>query len=800
MVNSRQLFILPLFQYYYHLYFSRHIASYRLQGICVLFLCLLYSCTPARYIPEGNYLLSKNKVETSQKSIPEEQLKSYILQKPNKKLLGMRFYLFLYSLSDIHKEKWPHNWLRKIGEEPVIYNPGLTSSSTGQLRQFLENKGYYHAVVNDTVEFKGKHAKVYYEIRPNEPYRIQHITYFFEDTGLVSKVQPDTVNSLLKAGMIFDKDVMQQERIRIETHLKELGYFHFSKEYIFFHATMDEEKNSVDLEMGFKEYVEGFQDPRTKVKQHPKYLIGNVYIYPDFSTINSDNITGPDQLQYDTTLYNGLYFLYNQKARLKPAVIANSNYIIPGQYYKLSDVNKTYRNLSELNLIRYTDITFKEKDTLQVNETDKLLDCRIELSPKKIQSIQPEVSGTNSAGDLGIRGNLLYQNLNLFRGAEVLNLRINGAIESLKNQSDNKYKSMKEVGAESNIVFPRFFSPFRLERFVQKYSPKTSISVSFNYQSRPDYTRSIANGSFSYRWNGSQYLTHTVWPLELNYVQIYEKNSSSEFLDSIKNTPLGYSFEDHLVNVIRYGFELNNQTIGKSKDFIFTRFNIESAGNIVNLVNSQLNHNESTSPYQLFKVPYFQYLRGDIDLRYYNVVNKNNSVVYRLFIGVGYPFGNSKTMPFEKKYFAGGPNSIRAWSTRDLGPGSYVEKDTSRNSVFYFPNKSGDIKLEANLEYRFKVIWKMEGAVFLDAGNIWEMNADTLKPNAEFNWKRFHKEIAVGSGIGFRFDFSFFLLRLDFGIKLRDPALMPENKRWIPVLKDFSMKDLHLRFGIGYPF
>lgn len=789
-----------MFQYNCQLYFSRHKASYRFQGICVLFLCFLYSCTPVRYIPEGNYLLSKNKVETTQKSLPEEQLKSYILQKPNKKLLGMRFYFFLYSLSDIHKEKWPHNWLRKIGEEPVIYNPGLTTSSAGQLRQFLENKGYYHAVVNDTVIFKGKHAKVIYGIRPNEPYRIKHISYSFEDTGLVSKVQPDTVNSLLKAGMVFDKDVMQQERVRIETHLKELGYFHFSKEYIFFHATLDEDNNSVDLVMGFKEFVEGSQDPRSKVKHHPKYLIDNVYIYPDFSSINSDNLTGPDQFQYDTTIYNGLYFLYNQKARLKPVVIANSSYIIPGQYYKLSNVNKTYRNFSELNLIRYTDITFKEMDTLHVNGPDKLLDCRIELSPKKIQSIQPEISGTNSAGDLGIRGNLLYQNLNLFRGAEVFNLRINGAIESLKNQSDNKYKSMKEIGAESNIVFPRFFSPFRLERFVQKYSPKTSISISFNYQSRPDYTRSIANGSFSYRWNGSQYLTHTIWPLELNYVQIYEKNSSSEFLDSIKNTPLGYSFEDHLVNVIRYGFELNNQAIGKSKDFIFTRFNIESAGNIVNLVNSQLSPNDNAAPYMLFKVPYFQYLRGDIDLRYYNVVNKNNSIVYRLFIGVGYPFGNSKTMPFEKKYFAGGPNSIRAWSTRDLGPGSYVEKDTSRNSVFYFPNKSGDIKLEANLEYRFKVIWKMEGAVFLDAGNIWEMNADTLKPNAEFNWKRFHKEIAVGSGIGFRFDFSFFLLRLDFGIKLRDPALMPENKRWIPVLKDFSMKDLHLRFGIGYPF
>jgi outer membrane protein assembly factor BamA len=765
------------------------------QGVLVLVVVVLSSCSPAKYVPKGDYLLSRNHLKTAQKSVAEDQLKSYIIQKPNKRIVGVRFYLFLYNLSDITKERGINNWLRKIGEEPVVYNPELTKSSTGQLKQFLENKGYYHAEVHDSVVFKGRNAKVTYNTKSNDPYRIKHITYFFEDTGLTSLILPDTLNSLLKRGMKFDKDVLQQERIRIETLLKEQGYFRFSKEYIFYDATIHAEENSVDLVMSIKEFVEGMPDPHTKVKRHPKYLIGDVYVYPDIANLSTGNITATAQTSFDTTFFQGQYFLNSSKPNLKPAVITNNSYIIPGQYYKLSNVNTTYRNLSELSIVRYTNITFKERDTIPSLESDRLLDCRIELTQKKAQSYQPEITGTNSAGDLGIRGNLLYQNLNLFRGAEVFNLKITGAIEALTRQSKGKYKSMKEIGAETSIVFPKFFSPLRLESFVKKYSPKTSISVSYNYQSRPDYTRSIANSSFSYRWSGNKYLTHTLWPMELNYIRIYANRSSSSFLDSIDSTPLGYSFKDHVINVARYGFELSNQSIGKSRNFIFTRFNIESAGNLVNLYNNIFDSNNSGAPNKLLKVPYFQYLRGDVDFRYYKVIDKQNRFVYRLFIGLGYPYGNSKNLPYEKKYFAGGPNSMRAWVTRDLGPGS----DTSRISLFGFPNKNGDIKLEANIEYRFKVIWKMEGAIFLDMGNIWAIRKEIDKPGAEFDWNRFHKEIAVGSGIGARFDFSFFLLRLDFGIKLRDPAL-PENNRWIPVFKEFGLHDLHFTFGIGYPF
>ncbi len=752
---------------------------------------ILASCNPAKYVPEGSYLLSKNKVEVTQKkTISQDQLESYLLQKPNKKILGVRFHLFLYNLSNIKKNNWFHNWLRRIGEEPVVFNPAQTQGSADQLHQFMENKGYYHSEVTDSVTYKNKNAIAKYEIIPGDPYRVRQISYYFEDTSLMRQVLPDTINSMVTRKMKFDKDVLQNERLRIETLLKENGYYRFSKEYIYFQATIDAEAYATDLVIGFKEFVEGNADPRTKVKHHPKFKIGNVYVFPNFETQTVRGVLSPVTGDYDTTKYQDLYFLTHGKRTLRPSVIANVNYIIPGQYYKLSNVNRTYRNLSELGPIRYTNINFRESDSITGTELTKFLDCNLELTRKKVQSYQTELAGTNSGGDLGVRGNLSYQNLNLFRGAEVFNMRITGGIEAIRSDI------LKEIGVETGIIFPKFFSPFRLERFVRKYSPKTTIAGSYNYQSRPDYTRSIANGSFSYKWNSTPSITHTIWPLEVNYINIYENKSDPEFIDSILSTPLGYSFQDHIVNVIRYGFELNNQSIRHNRDFFFLHYNIESAGNIVNLANKTIDKQETEeTQYLLFNVPYFQYMRSDIDIRYYNIIDAQNKFAYRIYAGVGVPYGNSTTLPFEKKYYSGGPNSIRAWSSRDLGPGS----DTTSNNAFKYPNQSGDIKLEANVEYRFKVIWKMEAAIFLDAGNVWGIRQEAGKPGALFEWNRFYKEIAIGTGLGARFDFSFFLLRLDFGLKVRDPAL-PENDRWIPIFRNFSFNDLHVNFGIGYPF
>ena len=406
------------------------------------------------------------------KPFPRISWKAICFKNPTRKYWELRFHLFLYNLSNIKKNNWFHNWLRRIGEEPVVFNPAQTKGSADQLHQFMENKGYYHSKVTDTVIFHNKNAIAKYKIVPGDPYRVRKITYFFEDTSLIREVLPDTINSLLKRGMKFDKDVLQNERLRIEALLKENGYYRFSKEYIYFQATIDAEAYATDLVMGFKEFVEGVADPRSKVKHHPKFIIGKVFVFPNFETETVRGVMNPATVAYDTAKYEDLFFLTHGKKTLRPAVITNVNYIIPGQYYKLSNVNKTYRNLSELGPIRYTNINFRESDSIQGTELTKFLNCNIELTRKKVQSYQTELAGTNSGGDLGIRGNLSYQNLNLFRGAEVFNMRFTGAIEALKNRTENKYTSMKEIGAETGIIFPKVLFPFQVGKICKKVFTK----------------------------------------------------------------------------------------------------------------------------------------------------------------------------------------------------------------------------------------------------------------------------------------------------------------------------------------
>lgn len=775
----------------------------------ILMVSFFFSCSPARRIPDDRYLLKKNKLEINPKDIPPEKLTGYIQQKPNKKVLGLRFHLWLYNMANPAKQGWPHGWLRRIGEEPVVYDPIFNRNSTRQLKQYLENKGFYYAEVEDSTKFKGRNAIVTYTIKPNEPYRIKSIKYLIEDTSIVSIIMPDTVNSLIRRGRLFDKELLQKERERIEKVMKELGYYRFSKEYIFYDARLIPSTYYVDLTMVIKDFVEGEMNQKTKIRPHIRYRINNVYIYPDFAPLTFSGQQQETQVNSDTSFYKNTFFIYDRNPKIKYNTLIYRNQINKGNYYKLSDVEKTYRNYSSLGLFRLVNINFSEDGPIPFTENEKYLDCYIELARKRVQSYQTEIVGTNSSGDFGARGNILYQNWNLFRGAEIFSFRVTGAIESMKNRTKNEYAWMKEIGGDVRLSFPKFLAPLRMEKFVRRYYPKTAITIAYNYQSRPDFTRSIANISYSYNWEGNKYFKHSLWPFEVNYVQIYENRSNRNYLDSMRRTSLGFSFEDHMVSDIRYELEFNSQRLGKSRDYIFTRINLESSGNLVYTANRLLKSDTVDGQYQIFNTPYFQYYKGDFDFRYYNIIDKLNKVIYRIYVGVGYPFGNSRALPFEKKFFAGGPNSVRAWRGFELGPGSFAEADT--NSFFQYPINKGDIKLEGNFEYRFKVIWKLEGAFFIDAGNIWAIRKEDNRPGALFSWDKFYKEIAVGTGLGLRFDFSFLLIRFDFGIKMRDPAIQA-GSRWIDFNKEtdykflpFNLGDtqksrLVIQFGIGYPF
>lgn len=751
----------------------------------------LISCSPTKYIPDNSYLLSNINIQFDEnKNLNKKDIKPYIKQRPNKRVLGFRFHIRMYSLSNPNKHKGIHNWLRKIGEEPIVYDKNKTRESTQSIKKYLENKGYYFADVSDSVIYKTKNAKVVYSITPNRPYTIGSFAYLIEDSLIQKFVFQDSTKCLINTGQIFDKEKLQEERVRIETMLKNRGYFNFSKEYIVYEAKLKPESYSVAVTQNIKPaYTKtgGYISSGL----HQRYRIDSVFIYPDY--ISPFAMETTDSVFYgflDTMNFGSTLFYYRSKPSIKPQTLLQFNYILPGEIYRLKNVNKTYRQIINLGVFRLININF---ETNPQAISDSLgfypLHAYMELSSRKKQSYQFEIVGTNTEGDMGARGNLSYSNLNLLKGAEVFRLTFTGAIEAVTRYEEAG--TLKEFGIQSRLDFPKFLIPFASRSLVKRFNPKTSIQAGYNFQDRPKFTRTIANVSFGYVWKSGKFFAHSLYPAELNYVRVF--NIDSTFASGLITNR--YSFEDHMISDSRYTLEFSNQDLGTLKDFMFVRFSMESSGNMLNAYSQTAELDTLT----IFNVPYFQYVKSDLDVRYYNVINRINSVVFRFYAGVGYPFGNSSVLPFEKKYFAGGPNSVRGWSTRELGPGSF--QDTS--SIINFSNTMADIKIDLNLEYRFKLFWKLEGALFLDIGNIWDVREIEGREDAFFKWDSFYKQLAVGTGIGTRFDFSFFLIRLDFGMKLRDPIPFNNNHHWIPGNRSYNLRvgeDIAVHFGISYPF
>jgi outer membrane protein assembly factor BamA len=760
----------------------------------ILFTGSLFSCRPVRHIPDEGYLLGKYRIESSPGDIRKDEIRKFVRQKPNKRILGFRFHLWLHNMANPEKDRWFHNWLRRIGEEPVIYDPFLTARSASQIEQYLRNKGYYNAGVNDSVLLQRKRATVTYLIDASDPYYIRSLNYVFDDDGIRETILSDSVNSLLSPGNIFDVDLLQNERIRLENYLKNQGYFHFSRDHIHFIADTTTRDNSVNLTLEIRQYRKRDADGQFVYLPHRRYRIGDIFIMPSFNPRDAIDRQDDYFKDLDTMVFRNMHYLYRNRMPVNPRVLAQSNFILPDELYNQENVDRTYRHLYALRMYRLVNIRFTEPPTQPDTADYHLQDAWLQLTPSNIQSYTIELEGTNSSGDFGFGGNLMYQHRNFFGGAEILDIKLKGSVETL-NESMS-FTNTYEYGAETNLQIPRFLLPIRSISFVRKYNPRTNISMAYNYQLRPDYTRTIARAAFGYSWRGSQFTTHIVSPVEINFVKL--PFSIPDFDETIRRYNLEASYRDHMVTETNYSLIFNNQDIRRPRDFIYLRFNAETAGNILAAISNEAGRPKKDGYYRIFGTEFAQYVKSDIDLRYYRVFSVDNSLVYRFFAGAGLPYGNSVALPFEKKYFAGGANSIRAWRVRSLGPGSFSE--TSDSLVTRFHNTTADIKLEANIEYRFKLFWLIEGAMFVDAGNIWAITRDDRREGALFRPDKFHQDIAVGTGLGLRFDFSFFVFRVDMGMKLRDPAAA-YDKRWIPLHRQLNFQnDFTFNVGIGYPF
>lgn len=749
-------------------------------------------CRYTKYVPENKYLLDQNILKIEGKGINKKELEPLFKQKPNKRILGFRFHLGLYNLSKLGSNRWLSRSFRKIGEEPVIYDELLKDKTTQQILLYLKNKGYYKSIVTDTAVYKIKSVRLYYKIWTGIPYKIQSLNYKIEDTAIAKLVIADSINCLLKPGTDFDIDQMQSERLRIETFLKNRGYYSFTKEYIQFEADSALGNYKVKLLLRIRRMQLKDQDGSTRFVNHSIYKLGKIKVVFEKKPLK-DTIEGYMYTHMPDSVYlNNIQVLYRDGMVVKPSIIINKIYIAPGQLYNKVNVDESYKSLLSLKIFKFINIGFTEDTTSSTNEY-KVIDCRIQLATNDFQSYQIEAELTNSSG-LGVAGNLVYQNKNFFKGADIFSFKVNGATEAVAQTQTIKLKSTIELGVEAKIEFPKYLLPFRTEQFIRKYNPKTYFSVGYGFQRRIYYTNSIANLSFGYNWSGNSYSNFQVIPFDINYVKLID--TTSGFYTKVNSLSQKYSRTDHLVSVTSFSFIFNKQRFKKNTEFYFFRLNAETAGNTMRLLSEAFNANkDSSNTYKLFTVRFAQYVKGDVDYHYYQPVNQTDRIVYRVFIGVAYPYGNAKLVPFERQYFSGGANSIRGWKESSLGPGSY--KDSSE-----FPDVRADIKLEGNLEYRFKLFWILEGALFVDAGNVWSINTNDNRKGALFTFDKFVSQIAVGTGFGTRFDFSYFIFRLDLGLKLRDPSLIK-----YPWLFNRSVNDtrpynylLHLSFGIGYPF
>ena len=780
--------------------------------LIILSAFILNACRFTSLLNEHEYLLDKNIIKSDNKHVGYEDLKIYIKQKPNRKMFGfIRFYVGVYSMADRwKKDRKIKAWLKNtVGEAPVILDTMLVKNTARQFKLFLNGKGYFNSEVNYEIKYNKKKVKVFYFLHTLEPFIISHFNYNVLDTNIQKFVLDDSHNSFIHSGNNFDIDILEKERNRLVEMLKNNGYYAFSKEYISFQADSLAHKKQISLIMKISSPVvalKNFPDSLVYVN-HQRFFIRNIYINPDYSTTQSLNTT------YDTLLYfvkkrnsnniSGTYFfLYKNvnQLEIKPKIISRSVFIENNGFYNLVDVQQSYNALSDLRNFRFINFEFdlpKKNDSLL--KLPAPLDCRIQMTRSAKQSFSIETGGTNSGGNLGVAGSFIYQNKNIFRGAEIFNLTLKGAMEvqSIETQTkDNVSKSLPfntvEAGIMCGFKIPKFLVPIKQERFSKYFRPKTTITTGFDYQRRPDYTRYIANITYGFDWKESKNKRHILNPIDLSYVKILKDSVFTAKIQSLNDMRITNSYTDHMIPAASYSFIFNNQEINKLKDFMFFRLNAELAGNMLQLINNTFQSKKADDgSYHLFNVRYAQYFRFDADIRLYKIFNEKNKLVLRLKGGAGFPFANLNALPFEKSFYAGGANSIRAWRLRQIGPGSF--KDTTNTLV----EKTGDIDLEGNLEYRFPIYKAFQGAAFLDAGNVWLRKKNPDFPGGEFNVNRFLSEIAVGFGVGLRMDFKFFIIRLDAAVPMRDPS-MAKTHRW--VFNDTGLDKINFNIGIGYPF
>lgn len=755
-------------------------------------LLLLSGCSVSKFIPDGQYLLDEVHVRSDNKEIKSSEMYSYVRQKPNSKWFSLvKLPMYIYCASGKDSTKWINKLLRKMGDAPRIYDPSVAEETRMQILSAVQNKGYLGAEVVLEEKLKKNKIDAYYRISTGNPYMISSINYNIEDYVIRDLLMNDSIHSNLVEGMRFNVNVLEEERNRITQYLLNRGFYRFNKDYITFQADTVNGTYRIDLTMNI---ALNEQNNGNYNSLHRQYKVRKVNYLMDI-----DNLAAVrNNPETDTVEYNQLSIIYNDKLFLRPGVIASHNRIESGKLYSNRDVMSTYSSLARLGILKYSNIRFVE----HFENDSAYLDAYVSLSRNKNKTLAFQIEGTNSAGDLGAAASVTYTHRNLFKGSETFNIKARGAYEAVTGLEGYANNNYTEYGIETSLEFPEFMFPFLKSDFKKSVNAKSQVSAKYNWQIRPEFERTLASAAWSYRWNSKKRASHRLDVLDINYIYMpYRSNTFIEYLNYMDeiNPLLRYSYEDLFIVRLGYTYTYNSagvstqQTAKKSSYSI--RFNIEESGNLIYGL-SKLIHNKPLDgeSYRVGNISFAQYVKLDFDFAKNIMIDDRNALVFHIGTGVAVPYGNSKSLPFEKLYFSGGANSVRGWSVRSLGPGGYRGASGSLDYV----NHTGDIKLDMNVEYRTHLFWKLNGAAFIDAGNVWTLKDRYSDSTGQFSFKRFYKEIAVSYGLGIRFDLDFLILRFDGGMKAINP--METGVDRYPLIKPDFSRDFAFHFAVGYPF
>jgi outer membrane protein insertion porin family len=768
----------------------------------LLLLPLLSGCSAMKFVPDNEVLYTGYDI----KLVPEgkvrakkrikELMDQNVSPKPNASIFGMRPGLWFYYVAGPAERKKRLRWFvrNKLGQVPVYMRDVDAEKTAKFVKGTLVNHGFFHAEVKHKAEIKDKKGKVTYTAYVHAPYRLRNITYPENDT-LFKNIDSIKADSYLKKNQRYNLERLQAEQERIESDLEDYGYFFFDDRYLIFEADSTVGKKQIDLKLMLENNV-----PRKATRI---YKIGSVSVFPDYTLMDDSLIRAAD-----TVMVDGVHYIDRQK-NYRPRVITRVINLKEGNIYRREDREFTLSHLMGLGSFKFVDIKFIED---QFDSTK--LNTSIYLTPYLKKSMRADFQATSKSNNfVGPGFNVKFTNRNFLGGSERFDLSLNTGYEVQISRKVPEPLNAFEVGIESTLSFPRFVTPFNIHYPSRKYLPTTDINLGFRVQQRINYFRlNSFNLGYGYTWRENTLKTHELFPIDINYMRL--GNRSVEFNDLItSNRFLARSLENQFIMGARYSYTLNTQ-VNEERNEKFTErefernnfyFNakLESAGNLVHLLRGgEFSSDTENDSLNIFGSAYSQFVRAEGDFRYYWQLDEKNQIASRIIVGTGYAYGNSLTLPYIRQFSTGGSNSVRAFPARSIGPGTYdVRRDATNENNVLFLDQRADVKLEGSVEFRYDITRTVKTAVFMDAGNIWLWTEDPQRPGSEFNRREFVHQLAVGTGAGVRFDFNFFVLRLDLALPVRKPHL--QKWVWDEIAfgdKAWRRENLILNIAIGYPF